>query len=111
MIEKLKEFFIKKLIVKGVIGQLEKLFAKLPQDDAKTINGVLIACLGIVLTVIPTTSPYAQPILDYLHTLPAQEIVAGGLLWSGVGLFHKTLKWIVRAAGFQTTKEKEEEKQ
>lgn len=106
--ESIKEYFIKRVIVKGIIGQVEKIFAKLPQDDAKTINGVLIVCLGLVLTNLPQTAPYAQPILDYLRTLPATEIVAGGVLWTGVGFFHKILKWVVRAAGLQTAKEKKE---
>lgn len=106
MFDGIKNYFIKKIVVKGAIGQLEKLFASLPQDDKKTINGILIACVGIVLTTIPETSDFAQPILDYLRTLPAEEIAAGGIVWGGIGLFHKSLKWIIKAAGYQTTKEK-----
>jgi hypothetical protein len=108
MFSSLKEYFIKKMLVKGIIAQLEKLFAKLPQDDAKTAVGVLVMCLGLVLSSLPQTAPFVQPVLDYLRTLPATEIVAGGVLWTGVGLFHKILKWVVRAAGLDTAKDKAE---
>lgn len=107
MLAALKEYFIKKVIIKGVIAKVEALLAKLPQNDAKTITGILVVCLGVLLQSIPQTAPYVQPILDYLRTLPASEIVAGGVVWSAVGLFHKTLKWIVKAAGLETAKEKE----
>lgn len=109
MFDFIKDYLIKKVLIKGVIGQLEKVFASLPMDEAKTISGILIACLGLVLQSLPQTSPYVQPILDYLKLLPSTEIIAGGIGWTIVGFFHKILKLVVRTSGSQTALEKKEE--
>lgn len=110
MFESIKEYIFKTLIVKGVISKLEKLLAKLPLDDAKTVTGLLIVCLGLVLQSLPQTAPFIEPVLLALKSLPSEEIVAGGLLWSIVGMFHQLLKFIVKIGGFETEKEKVENK-
>lgn len=93
MFGKIKDWFVKKFLLKGIIKGLDKLLAKLPQNDAKTVTGLLIAGMGFLLDKVPQSSEYAQPILDHLHSLPAEEIVGGGLLWAIVGLAHKLIKF------------------
>lgn len=91
----LKEWIFRKFLLSIILENLDKLLKKLPLDGAKTITGVLIAVLGLVLAELPDVSPYLQPILDALKQLPADAIIDGGLIYGAIGLAHKIIKWIV----------------
>lgn len=86
--------FLVNAVLKKTIGFITELLNKIPGNDRKTATGFVLAVLGLVLQVIPETSEYVQPILDALKSLPAEEIVGGGVLWMVLGIFHKGLKWI-----------------
>lgn len=86
--------FLFNAVMKRVVGFVTELLSKIPGNDRKTATGFVLAVLGLILQVIPETSEYVQPILDALKSLPAEEIVGGGVLWMLLGVFHKGLKWI-----------------
>lgn len=94
MFGKLKDYVVKKVLLQYVIGAIDKALASLPANERKTIVGFMIAIIGIILSTLPETAFIGQPILDYLKTLPSTEIIAGGILYSLVGLVHKVVKWV-----------------
>lgn len=88
------ERLIKGIVIKRVILGLESFLAKVPGNDRKMVTGIVVAMLGAIIEELPETGLYVQPILDALHSLPAEQVVGGGLAWAGLGLFHKALKWV-----------------
>lgn len=88
------EKFLKGFIIKKMVSFVTDLLNKVPGNDRKTVTGFVIAALGLVVQELPLTSDYVQPVLDAIHSLPAEQIVGGGLLWGALGIFHKGLKWL-----------------
>lgn len=107
MFSSIKEYFIKQFIVKMIIAKLDAILATIPGDGKKMAVGILISCVGLVLSLLPSTSPFAQPVLDYLHTMPYEELIIGGAGYAVFGAFHKALKFILGVFGVPTVKEKE----
>lgn len=99
MFDWLKQKLIKKFLVGFVLKKIDEALAQLPANDAKTITGFIVALLGLIVYDLPSMAAYIQPILDYLHTLPATEITGGGLLYMALGLVHKGIKKILKSAG------------
>lgn len=83
----------RKIAVSSAVGNLEDALAQLPLNDRKTVNGVMVTVLGAALQILPASAaPWLQPILDALHSLPAEQMTAVGFILAVYGLFHKALK-------------------
>lgn len=87
-------YIIKKILLEKIIVNIDLAMQKLPQNDAKTVTGILIAVAGLLLQTLPQHVQYIQPIIDHLNTLPSEQIAAGGIAYMIVGLFHKAIKLI-----------------
>jgi len=87
-------YIIRKILVEKIIVNVDSAMSRLPQNEAKTITGILIAVAGLLIQALPEHSQYIQPVLDYLNTLPSEQIAAGGIAYMLVGLFHKAIKFI-----------------
>lgn len=98
------EKLIKGLLIKKIIGWIDETLKKLPGDERKTVTGFITAALMLLVQELPVVSDYGQPVLDMLHTLPTEQVAAGGILWGALGLFHKALKWIRKVTGTQSDK-------
>lgn len=77
---------------KFLFGWLKSALDKLPFDGWKTISGVLIICLGVMLKALPQHAPYIQLVIDLLNYVGADPITDMGVVTLLTGITHKLLK-------------------
>lgn len=81
------------LLEKVLLKYLKPILDKLPLDGLKTIAGILLIVLGVLLKALPQ---YEGPIglfINLLQHLPADPVTDMGVVTLITGVTHKLLKW------------------
>lgn len=85
--------YIKKLIVeKFLLSWVKGALDKIPGNGYKTLLGVLLLVLGVIIQALPQYAPFVQPLIDFMNYLPIDPITDMGIVTLITGLVHKVLK-------------------
>lgn len=105
MFDKIKDYFVKKLITNFLRGRLESALEALPASESKTVNAILIELTDIVVDNFPSSADFLAPLLDEMKEHPNMPIAQEGIVREAVDACRKAVEWFARLIKGQSSAE------
>lgn len=103
MFGSIKDYLVKNLLIGFIKRRLFSLVEDLPDIEQEIVTAVLINLFDHIVTKLPSTEEYLDPIIDGLKDMPVGQIATGGVVDKTVGEFKNAFDWVVNLTRGKTS--------